>query len=217
MSESALPQSHGVPGAATPAGAEPAREADLPRTRLDVAGLVPRYQTPLLRYVGGLLHGDRDQAQDLVQEVFLRLHRQVQRNGGHAGVDNISCWLFRVAHNLTMDHCRRQTLERAAADAEMGGQRSRGIGRVSPSGASGTSGGGGSGGLEQREVCDRAMAELYRLPDEQKSVLLLKIVQGMSLREISAVTGLTVGNAGYRINQGLRELARRLKESGVMD
>jgi len=57
---------------------------------------------------------------------------------------------------------------------------------------------------------------LHRLPEEQRQVLLLRVVQGMKLREISEVTGLSVGNAGYRISEGLQELARRLKARGVI-
>jgi DNA-directed RNA polymerase specialized sigma24 family protein len=45
---------------------------------------------------------------------------------------------------------------------------------------------------------------------DQKSVLMLRIVEGMTLRQIAQVTGLSVGNANYRISQGLNELVRRL-------
>ena len=47
-------------------------------------------------------------------------------------------------------------------------------------------------------------------------MLLLKVIQGMTLRQISQVTGLSPGNVGYRVNKALAELARRLKEKGVV-
>ena len=60
------------------------------------------------------------------------------------------------------------------------------------------------------------MAELRDLPDQQKQVLLLKVIGDMSLRQISKVTGMSVSNASYRLNQGLRELSRRLKLANVI-
>jgi RNA polymerase sigma-70 factor (ECF subfamily) len=203
-----------VPGAAS--AGNPGLVLGVNSGGADVAALVPQYQTPLLRYVGALLHGDKDQAQDLVQEAFLRLHRHVQQNG-HAGIANPSAWLFRVAHNLAMDVGRKRVLERPAPAPGSESERTSG-GRAHGHGADGRAGADGDvlEELVRKEACTRAMAELQRLPDDQKSVLLLKIVEGMTLREIAQVTGLTVGNAAYRVNQGLRELSRRLTPGGKM-
>ena len=55
-----------------------------------------------------------------------------------------------------------------------------------------------------------------KLSDTHREVLLLKVIQGMTLREIGDVLGLTPGNVAYRVNQGLRELARRLKDAGIV-
>jgi RNA polymerase sigma-70 factor (ECF subfamily) len=163
--------------------------------------VVSRYETPLLRYVGQLLRrNSRHEIEDLVQETFLRYYRQVSRNG-HGSVRNTSTWLFRVAHNLTMDAIR--TRQRQKKDDARPG---------SPGPAP-------ADALEElvhREARDVALAELHRLPEEQRQVLLLRVIHGMKLREISEVTGLTTGNAGYRISEGLQELTRRLKERGII-
>jgi RNA polymerase sigma factor (sigma-70 family) len=130
---------------------------------------------------------------------------------GSTSIANLSSWLFRVTHNLVMDLGRKKerdqrVMENAMQQAILT-QRDEESDDTSP---------GSPGDLEHREICGRAMAELHRLPDDQKNVLLLKIGQGMSLRQISEVTGLSPGNAGYRINLGLREIARRLKETGAI-
>ena len=67
-----------------------------------------------------------------------------------------------------------------------------------------------------REACHLAVAELEQLPEEQRTVLLLKIMQGFTLREISEVTGLKIGTVNYRLTQGLRALSERLKEAGAI-
>jgi len=165
--------------------------------------VVSRYETALLRYVGQIQGSCcLADAEDIVQETFLRLHRQVAENG-EASVRKMSSWLFRVAHNLAMDAIRKQGREgrkrERAAQAEGGADKVDAL-----------------GGMMQREASERALAELHKLPDEQRHVILLRIIQGMTFREIGQVTGLTVGNVSYRINQGLQELARRLKASGVI-
>ena len=171
------------------------------RAALDEA--VSQFETPLLRYVAQLLGpGNMHEAEDVVQEAFLRYYREVSGNG--AAIRNASTWLFRVAHNLAMDALRRE-----ARQNNVGRPPSADVGRASsPTDALDE--------LMHRESCDKALAELHRLPEKQRTVLLLRVVHGMKLSEISEVTGLTPGNAGYRISQGLQELARRLKEAGVI-
>ena len=193
-----------VPGAVPIAdGADPeAAEA------ADLVEIITRFETPLLRYVGAMLGRDED-AEDVVQETFLSYCRFARRTDA-AAVRNLSAWLFSVAHNLSQDVLRKRQRDRkaqaaltaaAAAEAPPAETAAEGdaVDRVIRQAAS-----------------ERALAELKKLPEEQRQVLLLKIVQDMSLREIAKVTGLSFGNVAYRLNQGLKELARRLKEAGVL-
>ena len=194
-------------GAAGAAGAAPAGSAPAPRgrgagsERLDLAGIVARHQTPLLRYVGNVMPRAED-AQDVVQETFLRYCRYVRKNG-ESSVTDLSSWLFRVAHNLAQDILRRRGRERKAREEV--GRRPAGRPEVEA-----------IDGVIRRAAYERALAEMRRLPESHRHVLLLKIVQDMTLREIGRVTGLSLGNVAYRLNQGLKELTRRLKDAGVI-
>jgi len=147
----------------------------------DFVEVVDQFETPLLRYVMHLM-GTANAAdpEDVVQEVFLRLHGQVEQHGS-ASIRNMKSWLYRVAHNRVMDLTRRKAAE-----------------------------------LVRKEAGDRAMSELQHLPEEEKHVILLKVVHGMKLREISEITGLTTGNIDYRIKRGLKTLATRLKAGGII-
>ena len=179
-----------------------AREAD----EVDFVALIDRLETPLLRYAAHLL-GDADDAQDAVQEAFLRLHKQIRRHG-ESSVENTKSWLFRVTHNLAMDMGRKRTRKQEATRKALADAQADPDVTVESTDR--------LGDLERREACDRAMAELRDLPDQQKQVLLLKVIGDMSLRQISKVTGMSVSNASYRMNQGLRELSRRLKLANVI-
>ena len=66
---------------------------------------------------------------------------------------------------------------------------------------------------ESRQVALESLAELA--PDIRQ-VILLKIIQGMSLRQVAEIAGVSVSTVNYRLNQGLSELAGRLKRAGVV-
>ena len=201
---------------------------------VDFAVIVPRFESALLRYVSQLLgRGDSD-LEDIVQDAFLRLHRQVHQHG-HASVQNVSTWLFRVAHNLTMDtlrkrKVRKQTQQKLTGEvvtAKKDETKTAGN-ETKSSSAESTSAGISSaslklhhdedtlGDMERREACDHAMAQLRTLPDVQRQALTLKMIEGLTIRQIAVVTDTSIGNVGYRISQGLAELSRRLKKSGVI-
>ncbi len=142
-----------------------------------------------------------------VHEAFLRLHKHMD-DKGRAGIRSLKTWLFVVARNLALDVIRKRGREKEL----WGGVFQDGMGdkqRV-------PRGDGELGKIMQKESCEQAVEELHKLPDEEKEVLVLRIMEGMTLREISLVTGLKVGNVDYRISKGLRQLADRLKTAGVI-
>jgi len=188
-------------------------EASADRPREAVGGeyvfeeVVSRFETPLLRYLGRVLGGGgTEEAEDLVQEAFLRLHRQVTRRGAES-IRNMQGWLFQVAHNLAMDAIRKR--ERR----ERGKQKAAESGTLEADPPETVD---ALGEMIHQEACQKALAELDRLPQPQRQAIFLRVIQEMTLREVGEVTGLTVGNAAYRIDQGLKTLARRLKSEGMI-
>ena len=172
---------------------------------IDFAAVVSAHESDLLRYVTQLLRCPRDQAEDIVQDTFLRLHRQVVRHGAES-VRDVGAFLFRVAHNLGTDMVRK-AIRRRKVRRKLAARARTEDDQVSADSL---------GELEHREARRQAMDELQRLPDDLKQVVLLKIIQGMTLRQIGEVTGLSVGNAAYRLNKAMAELTRRLKKTGVV-
>ena len=171
-----------------------------------MADVVRRYQTPLLRYVGQILGAGTPEVQDVVQDAFLRLHRQIGRDGA-GSIQKPGSWLFRVAHNLARDVGRRRQRQKRLREQVLGDPT------VAPASSAAAD---PVAGLARAESRDLAVSELGRLPEEQRTVLLLKIMQGMTLREISEITGMKIGTVNYRLTQGLRELSRRLKDAGAV-
>ncbi|MHC4884630.1 MAG: RNA polymerase sigma factor [Planctomycetota bacterium] len=162
----------------------------------DFPAILNQYESPLLRYVRNLLdHGD---GEDIVQETFIRLLHQV-KDRGIGSIDNLSVWLFRVAHNLAIDAARNQNRDRRAKEA-LAKEVHRVEGKVVE-------------GVIQSEAEAIAMAELQLLPENQRQAILLRFIQGFALKDMSELLGAPISTLTYRLNQGLSSLAHRLKEA----
>ena len=69
--------------------------------------------------------------------------------------------------------------------------------------------------LEKREVAGRVTALLERLPASQREVMYLKFQEGMSYKEISKVTQLSVSNVGFLIHTAVKTIRRQLANPAV--
>lgn len=171
-----------------------------------LAAIIEQYQSPLLQYAAHF--ADAQTAQDIVQETFMRLHRQIREHGGRS-VQHLRAWLFRVAHHQLIDTHRRETREHTAREHKASQRPPE---QTPPEDASLD----GLGTLIQRAASRRALDELAALPEKQRQVVALKIIHGMTFAEIAKVADMTVGNVGYTLGAGLKALAERLKHAGVM-
>jgi len=168
--------------------------------------LLERYERPLLRFVaryrqGMGQDGALEWARDTVQEVFVRLLRDAP---GLRTVENVSAWLFRVARNLAIDEARKEI--RMERRHEVAAGMARGPSVAPPPCVA----------EERKELCEIVTRKLLGLPSNQRDVLILKIQEGKSYREISEVTGLSTSNVGYLIHHGLKALAGQLRSAGVV-
>ena len=153
--------------------------------------VVDRYEGPLVRYAARIT-GDVEQARDVVQEAFLRLCRQQRASvAGH-----LDQWLFTVCRNRALDVRRKETRMQIMSDAQATACESR-----EPCQA---------GVLEQSELSGQMLRLLATLPDNQQEVVRLKFHGGLSYRDISKVTDLTVSNVGYLIHTAIHTLRREL-------
>jgi len=71
--------------------------------------LFERYRRPFYAYLNRMLNGDRMSADDLFQELWLRIVRKLPES---KHLDNFVAWAFKIAHNLVMEHFRSRTRRR---------------------------------------------------------------------------------------------------------
>ncbi len=151
--------------------------------------IVETHQAGLLRFATGVLR-NRDAAQDVVQDTFIRLMKSADslRESGA-----LSSWLFRTCRNLAIDLMRKEkVVKRTAVEA---GQNAQPM-QISPSTV-----------VEQKELAAIVLDRMSKLTANQRDCIALKLLQGKSYKEISSITGLSVSNVGFQIHKGLKRLA----------
>jgi RNA polymerase sigma factor (sigma-70 family) len=149
-------------------------------------------ESPLLRYAFGLV-GQRETAEDLVQEAFVRLHAHWEE------VASPRAWLFRTIHNLALnhlrDHQRETSLETQPEWASNSPDPEQALGKL--------------------EAIGTLQLLIAELPSEDRKLIRLKYHQHLKYDQISQCTGLSVGNVGYKLHHLLKHLADSLRHLGI--
>jgi RNA polymerase sigma-70 factor (ECF subfamily) len=148
--------------------------------------------------------GSDSEAQDLTQEVFLRVFRSLK--SFRAGEGSFVVWLTRLSRNLLIDHYRRTKLERATDSIEQQlpvlEERSAASART-------------DGMVAGREASELLQAALQKLSPELRETVILRDLEEMEYKEIAQVLNVPEGTVKSRLNRGRAELARILRRQGV--
>jgi RNA polymerase sigma-70 factor (ECF subfamily) len=158
------------------------------------------------RRVYGLCYrftGRDSEAQDLTQDVFLRVFRSLSTFRSNEG--SFSTWLARLTRNLLIDHYRRTRNERITDSIEEQLPRVEGSKTVARSDAA----------VAGREASELLQGALAKLSPELRETIILRDLQDMEYREISQILGIPEGTVKSRLNRGRAELARLLKKYRV--
>jgi len=145
------------------------------------------------------------EAQDLTQEVFLRIFRTLKTF--RSGEGSFVVWLARLTRNLLIDHYRRSRLERATDSIEdqlpMLEERNALGART-------------DGMLAGREASEILQSALGRLSPELRETVILRDLEELEYREIAEVLKVPEGTVKSRLNRGRAELARILRKQKVV-
>ena len=146
--------------------------------------------------------GSGSEAQDLTQEVFLRVFRTVKTFRSAEG--SFATWLARVTRNLLIDHYRRTRQERVTDSIE------EQLPMIEEAGA--TASVRPDHAVAGREASEILQATLQKLSPDLREAVILRDLQEMEYREIAEVLGIPEGTVKSRINRGRAELARLLRK-----
>jgi RNA polymerase sigma factor (sigma-70 family) len=131
-----------------------------------------RYRQRLLAYTRQMLPRSGQDAEDALQEVFVRAYAGLRTNDRELA---LRAWLYRVAHNRCIDELRRPSPPKPEALELVRPPVQDPVAHV-----------------EQREALRRLIADVRRLPDQQRSALLMRELGGVSYSELAGVLGVSV-------------------------
>lgn len=180
------------------------RQIQAGRTEL-YGELVKRYQDRVFNTCWRIC-GSMEDARDLTQDAFLKAFTSLREFRGKSG---FYTWLYRIAVNLALSHRRSQKLRMTQAldqalDAS-GTQAQRLHDRVH-----GLEDDDPAARVAQGELHRRVAAELHRLDDDHRAVIVLRDVEGLDYRQISTILGIPPGTVKSRLHRAREELRRTL-------
>ena len=147
--------------------------------------------------------GSDTEAQDLTQEVFLRVFRSLQ--SFRAGEGTFTVWLGRLTRNLLIDHYRRTKSDRATDSIETQ------LPMLEETAATARA----DRLLAGREASEALQAALQKLSPELRETVILRDLEELEYREIADVLNVPEGTVKSRLNRGRAELARILRKQKV--
>ncbi|MEK6230427.1 MAG: sigma-70 family RNA polymerase sigma factor [Luteolibacter sp.] len=153
-------------------------------------------ESPLLRYAHGLT-GQRETAEDIVQDAFMRLHSHWNE------VEKPRPWLFRCVRNLALNHLRNN---KRNTSLEASPQDSKEWESKSPDPET---------TLGKLETIGTLQLLIAELPEPDRTLVSLKYLSGLKYDEIARQTNLTVSNVGYQLHHSLKSLATSLRHLGI--
>jgi len=206
--EKARSEPEGSTPAITPSGRAHLRELDdssLVRRYLDgerfaFQELVERYQERLLNFIYRTI-GDRDRAEDLVQETFVRVYRHLHR---FDQTKKFSTWAYTIASNLAKNELRNRSRTplvlfqamRKSWDADHRPLEFEDS-TYAPDDL-----------FRKRNLRATVEAAVSELPEHHRVVFVLREMEGKTYEEISEITGVTLGTVKSRLNRARNRFAR---------
>ena len=171
----------------------PSDEALMARVRADeldcLAVLFERYQGPLFGFLARLANGDREVAQDLAQNVFVRVLRY---RASYQPGQPFRAWVYQMARNVWADHylCQRPAADLAEVEKTVAHGRAAQAQRAA---------------TDEHEALQEALA---LLPVAQREVLVLHRFQGFDYAEIGEQLGCSAGAARVKAHRALDALRK---------
>jgi RNA polymerase sigma-70 factor (ECF subfamily) len=150
------------------------------------------------------LLGDRDEALDLSQEVFLRVFRTI---GRFRGQSSLRTWIYRIAVNQARNR-HRFWRRRHRADQVSLDQHVASHGDLLSAAALGP-----DRLLAQKELAARLQQALDALPFDQRTAIVLREVDGLSYEEIAFSLGVAIGTVKSRLTRARQTLRLELQEA----
>jgi RNA polymerase sigma-70 factor (ECF subfamily) len=156
-----------------------------------------KYHEKVYRIAYGVVR-QREEALDIVQEVFIKLFRSIKNFKGRS---RFYTYLYRMVMNTAIDHARKTGKQLISSLDEEGSfepsdEVEKGPERI----------------LLQKELEERVKRAMDKLPAEQKAALIFRDVEGLSYQEMAEAIGCSIGTVMSRLHYGRKRMQELLKD-----
>lgn len=166
--------------------------------------LVRRFERPVYSLIARMV-GDPGTAEDLAQEVFVKAFRRLDTYDPQR---KLSSWLFKIAHNATIDFLRRKDPETVALEG--GEEEGGGLAAVLADESAESP----DSRAERRELARALESAIAGLRPGYRELVVMFYCQGISYPEICEITGLPVGTVKTNLHRARKLLAERMTALG---
>ena len=167
--------------------------------------LLERNQSRLFSYILFVVR-DREQANDLFQETFVKIITKLQE-GKYTTTGKFGAWIMRIAHNVIMDWYRSK---RSDKTVEQGNDND--LSKFSPADLLDLN-------VENRYVNDQVMSDVKKimnlLPATQREVVFMRFYQDLSFKEIAELTNVSINTALGRMRYAILNMRKMARDNNV--
>jgi RNA polymerase sigma-70 factor (ECF subfamily) len=163
--------------------------------------LIERYQVPLFHYIRRITQFQKEDVEDLLQEVFIKIFRKLNEYDEEL---KFSSWAYRIAHNHVIDNFRKMN-----ARPRLNSLEENELAKLMKSDAD------ENRILESKDCAEKIKKCISGLPLKYKEVLILRFIEEKSYEEIMDILKKPKGTIATRIARGKEILSERMKNSGI--
>jgi RNA polymerase sigma-70 factor (ECF subfamily) len=175
-------------------------------TDLDITQIYKEFHPKILRYLERLT-GEKEEARDLAQEVFLKVDQGLSKFEGRA---SLSTWIYKIATNLSHDRFRSASFQKGKKQTlteefieENKEDKNVWTGEREVSAEQ---------QLEGKEMSGCINRYIYDLNESYQQVLVLSEYEGLKNKEIASILGITIDTVKIRIHRGRTQLKKRMEK-----
>lgn len=163
--------------------------------------LINRHKNKVYTYIL-LIVRNQQLAEDLFQDTFIKVIQSLL-NGKYKDNGKFLSWVIRIAHNLTIDHFRKEkqmnTLSNEDNEADIFNSRKLSVGNIEDE-------------LVNNQIISDVRLLINELPTDQQEVIMLRHYGGLSFKEIAEQTNVSINTALGRMRYALINLRKLIKE-----
>jgi RNA polymerase sigma-70 factor (ECF subfamily) len=166
--------------------------------------LIKRHESKIYGFIYSKI-ADRDISNDIFQDTFIKVIKTL-KNNSYNEEGKFLPWVMRISHNLIVDHFRKtkkMPMYRETEEFSIFSIMSD-----------------DSLTIESKMICDQVEVDLKKLiqelPDDQKEVLIMRMYQDMSFKEISEITGVSINTALGRMRYALMNMRKIIDKHQII-